>query len=71
MVLIATDKASSNYHLDDNNRHSVGSNFIHSSISKNWVVTRVKYNIDFNRYIEQGQVQYIVVAINNVTELLA
>ena len=24
-----------NYHLDDNNRHSVGSNSIHSSISKN------------------------------------
>ena len=31
----------------------------------------VKYSIDFNRYIEQGQIQYIAVTINNVTEILA
>ena len=27
--------------------------------------------MSFNRYIEQGQIQYIAVTINNATELLA
>ena len=70
-LLIATDKASSNYHLDDNNRHPVDSNFIHSSISKYRIVTYVKYSINFDKYIEQEQMQYIAVTINNATKLLA
>ena len=70
-LLIATDKASSNYHFDDNNRHPVDSNSIHSSISKYRIITYVIYSINFDKYIEQEQMQYIAVTINNATELLA